>query len=188
MHSFMPEEVPQPLGWGTLNAWPDRHFYICHYIDMLDELPSAVQWAQTVSKLHILTENKGPMAPNGRGKFGFDATTHLGNVAVDNTWQDLWEALWTQQMRSLLEQEESLRGSNEEFTCLQIAFFEKVVPRLLRPLETGGRTIAPCLIHSDLWPGNIKPMANHRGICMFDSCTYWGHHEGTLLGPTESEC
>ena len=32
----------------------------------------------------------------------------------------------------------------------------KVIPRLLRPLETGGRQIKPSLVHGDLYSGNVS--------------------------------
>ncbi|KAK6824517.1 Ketosamine-3-kinase [Apiospora arundinis] len=34
-------------------------------------------------------------------------------------------------------------------------FFTRFIPRLLRPLETGGRQITPTLLHTNLWDGNI---------------------------------
>jgi hypothetical protein len=82
-------------------------------------------------------------------------------------------------MTSLLNQEELVNGTNSELTALKTALFGKVIPRYLGPLETEGRTIQPCLIHSDLWPGNIKPMAPSDELCMFDASAYWGHNEGS---------
>lgn len=173
LHSIVPEYVPKPLSWGTYKSEPDIHYYICDFVDMLDELPNAHKWGETISKLHLKSMGKSP-----NGKFGFSVTTHLANVPVNNNWNDSWEKFWTQQMSSLLEQEETIRGSNDEFGMLKSALYEQVIPRLLRPLETGGRRIEPCLIHSDLWPGNIKPRMDVDELCMFDACAYWGHNEG----------
>jgi fructosamine-3-kinase len=33
---------------------------------------------------------------------------------------------------------------------------KKVIPRLLDPLETDGRSIKPVLLHGDLWLGNVS--------------------------------
>lgn len=55
---------------------------------------------------------------------------------------------------------------------------EKVIPRLMRPLETGRRNIQPCLVHSDIWLGNVKPDAETEQPIIFDSCAFWGHNEG----------
>lgn len=174
LYSVIPEQVPKPLAWGSFKSRPDIHFYLCDFVDMLDDVPSARAWAETVASLHRKSMGKSP-----GGKFGFDVTTHLANVPVDNTWNGSWEVFWTQQIRSLLEQEETLRGHDQEFSVLKSALYSKVIPRLLRSLEAGGKSIQPCLIHSDLWPGNIKPKLHADGLCMFDGCAYWGHNEGT---------
>jgi protein-ribulosamine 3-kinase len=47
-------------------------------------------------------------------------------------------------------EEEVIHGQNDDLDELKKHLFEKVIPRLLRPLETGGRSITPCLIHTDL--------------------------------------
>lgn len=72
----------------------------------------------------------------------------------------------------MLEEEERSHGPDEELKILTAAMFEKVIPRLLRPLETGGRQIKPCLVHSDLWPGNVKPNAITDEPIIFDSCAF----------------
>jgi hypothetical protein len=41
-------------------------------------------------------------------------------------------------------------GADTEFNSVAEEFFEKVVPRLLRPLQSGGRSIKPTLVHGDL--------------------------------------
>ena len=54
----------------------------------------------------------------------------------------------------MLQLEEEARGSSEELKELSEQLLEKVIPRLLRPLETGPIALEPCLIHGDLWYGN----------------------------------
>lgn len=75
-------------------------------------------------------------------------------------------------MKRMLQAEVESHGPNEKLKELSDALFMKVTPRLLRPLETGGRQIQPCLIHSDLWPGNVKPDAETGDVHIFDSCAY----------------
>ena len=173
MYSAIPEHTPKPLAWGTYKSQPDVHFYICDFVDMLDNIPDPRSWGETIARLHQNSMGKSPC-----GKFGFHVTTHLANVPVANTWNKSWEVFWTQQMRSLFEQEETLRGVDKDFSNLKADLYKNVIPRLLRPLETGGRSVRPCLIHSDLWPGNVKPNAHDDKLCIFDACTYWGHNEG----------
>ena len=75
----------------------------------------------------------------------------------------------------MLELEELSQGKHdEEFEELKEKLRINIIPRLLRPLESGGRKVTPCLIHSDLWPGNCMPDADTDEIMIFDSCAYWG--------------
>ena len=173
IHSAIPEHAPKPLAWGTYKSQPDIHFYVCDFVDMLDDVPNPRRWGETIAKLHHNSMGKSP-----NGKDGFHVMTHLANVPVDNTWNGSWEVFWTQQMRSLLQQEEALCGPDDDFSNLEAGLYNIVIPRLLRPLETGGRSIKPCLIHSDLWPGNIKRKVHDDKLCVFDACAYWGHNEG----------
>jgi protein-ribulosamine 3-kinase len=48
-----------------------------------------------------------------------------------------------------------------------------VTPRLCRPLETGGRSIRPHLIHGDLWDGNASfvKITGLPVILMHTACT-----------------
>ena len=76
--------------------------------------------------------------------------------------------------------EETAPGKDDELDVLKGAVFEKVLPRLLRPLETTGRFIKACLIYFDLWPGKLKPDVHTGEILIFDSCAFWGHNEADL--------
>lgn len=173
LYAHLPKQVPKPVAWGTYASKPDTHFYMCEFVDMYDDLPPPREWARTVSTLHLNSMGKSPT-----GEFGFHVPTHLANVRVNNEWNSSWAAFWAQQMKSLFDQDERVNGPDAALECLKKAFFEKVIPRYLLPLETDGRSIQPCLIHSDLWPGNIKPKAATDELCMFDACAYWGHNEG----------
>lgn len=83
-------------------------------------------------------------------------------------------------MRQMFRIEEMAQGEDAELNVLKKDIFEKVIPKLLRPLETGGCSIKPCLIHSDLWPGNAMPDAQTGQIYIFDSCAFWGYNEADL--------
>ena len=56
--------------------------------------------------------------------------------------------------------------------------FGKVIPRLLRPLESEGRTLTPALAHGDLWCGNTGVVDEVTGDAMvFDPACFWAHNE-----------
>ena len=77
----------------------------------------------------------------------------------------------------MLELEKRAQGPSQKLEEVSVQIFEKVVPRLLRPLETAGNSIIPVLIHGDLWYGNCcTDNANDEPI-VFDACSCWAHNE-----------
>ncbi len=68
--------------------------------------------------------------------------------------------------------------TDQEMEDLSKKLIGLVVPRLLRPMETGGRSIIPVLVHGDLWPGNVKHDASTGRVMIYDSGACWGHNEG----------
>lgn len=41
LYNAIPQHVPKPLAWGAYCTQPDTYFYICEFIEMLDDVPSA---------------------------------------------------------------------------------------------------------------------------------------------------
>jgi protein-ribulosamine 3-kinase len=174
VYVYLPNNVPKPIAFGSYSSDPDVHFFMAEFHDMTDDLPDVHQLSVLIAKLHRDSMGKSP-----NGKYGYHVATHLGNIANDNTWTDTWEEFFTVAMRRMLMLEEKSHGQDPELTELSKALFEKVIPRLMRPLETGGRSIQPCLVHSDIWLGNVKPDAETEEPIIFDSCAFWGHNEGS---------
>ena len=54
---------------------------------------------------------------------------------------------------------------------------EKVVPRLLLPLQSEGRILKPCLVHGDCWDGNTAMDIRTGEAFVFDVCSFYGHNE-----------
>lgn len=67
------------------------------------------------------------------------------------------------------------------------ALKKHVIPRLLKPLQEGGRVLQPCLVHRDLWHKNIglsadvgDEVGNNDGqqpIVVYDAFMFYGHNE-----------
>ena len=173
---YAPRNVPKPVAWDAYQNESDIYFYLAEFHDMVARVPDPQRFVQIIAKVHQESKGKAPS-----GKFGFHVPTHLGNIPNDNAWEDTWEAFFTKAMRKMVDLEEASQGSSdEEFESLKAQLFSKVIPRLLRPLETGGRSVIPCLVHSDLWPGNCMPDLSTDEIIIFDSCAFWGHNEADL--------
>ena len=175
-YGYAPLNIPKPIAWGNHKSDEDMWFYLAEYHNMVDKVPDVQQFVAIIVKIHQESMGRSPT-----GKFGFDVKTHLGNVSVNNDWEETWEKFFTRIMKSMLEVEELSQGKEDyEFQQLMEKLITKVIPRLLRPLESEGRKVTPCLVHTDLWPGNCMPDADTGEIMIFDSCAYWGHNESDL--------
>ena len=159
-----------PIAYGTLDLDPSSSFFLTAYLNLSKEVPGPAQLAEVLKKLH--GESASPT-----GKFGFHVPTFNGVVPLVNDWCDTWEEYFARQLRADIEWEHSIRGPDPEFDATADEFFEKVIPRLLRPLQTGGRSIEPVLVHGDLWPGNVQIDGATQRIVLFDSCCCYGHNE-----------
>ena len=175
LYRYCPNHVPKPISWGSYESDPDTWFYICEFRDMVDEVPEPGEFVQIIVQIHKTTMGNSP-----EGMYGFHVDTHLANIPNDNTWQASWEVWFAQAMRKMIEFEEAAHGKDERMERLKGPLFEKVIPRLLRPLEVGDHSIKPCLIHSDLWPGNVMRDSDTNEVIIFDSCAFWGHNEADL--------
>lgn len=77
----------------------------------------------------------------------------------------------------MFEFEQEMHGHNEEMRDMHQIVLDKVVPRLLRPLETGGREIKPTIMHGDIWDGNTSVDATTKMPVIFDASGLYAHNE-----------
>lgn len=170
LHEAIPEATPAPIAWGTYTSDSNIHFFICQCVDVIDEIPDIETFTAKVAELHTKTSS-----PNG--KYGFTVPTYLGQMAQYNTWTDSWEDFFTVSMEKLMTTIEESQGPDEELREMFAQTMSKVVPRLLRPLETGGRQIKPCLVHGDLYSGNVSVDVETRRPMMYDAACLYAHNE-----------
>ncbi|KAM7206747.1 Fructosamine kinase domain containing protein [Rhypophila sp. PSN 637] len=150
IYKTVPDFAPQPLVWSTCTD-PDLHFLLFSFHELHKGLPSTDRLAYAVAQLHTL--NSGSTSPS-----------YNGVLPQDNTWTETWEEFYSRGMKRMLQLEEEARGPSEELEEISRPFLEKVIPRLLRPLEAEGRSIEP---------DTGEPM-------MFDASAFWGHNEYEL--------
>ncbi|KAL4883878.1 Fructosamine/Ketosamine-3-kinase [Aspergillus karnatakaensis] len=142
-----------------------------------NEIPTAKEFVTVIATIHRASAGH---SPNTLKPYGFHVPTHLAHIPNDNSWQATWEGFFAQAMKRMFDVEESVHGKEERLSRLKIELFGMVIPRLSRPLETRGRVVTPCLVHSDLWLGNVKVDAETRAVVVLDSCAFWGHNEADL--------
>ena len=115
------------------------------------------------------------MSPTG--KFGFHIGTCHARIrqAVDS-WDDSWCVLFSKHLGHIIQLAEPILNW-PEFGAVCKLTLEKVVPRLLLPLQSDGRNIKPCLVHGDCWDGNTAMDARTGEAFVFDICSFYGHNE-----------
>ncbi len=174
IYTLLPEFAPKPIAWGTYKTVPDTHFFLCEYREMIDEMPDPHKFTAHLAALH-----QNSKSPND--KFGFHITTYSGNLPQMNEWEESWETYFTKSMRSALKLEIEAKGPDSELDVLVPVLFDKVIPRLLRPLESEGRSVKPSLVHGDLWYANSGIDVNTDESLIFDACCFYAHNECKLM-------
>jgi len=140
---------------------------------MTADLPDIRAFSAMLAKLH----HDSMLDPNAPKKFGYDVMTHEGSMYQDIRWSNTWEELYSRRFQSFVDQELASQGPSEVVEELVLGLKEKVIPRLLRPLETHGRKLRPVALHGDIWCGNIATNAVTGEPVYFDPAVFWGHNE-----------
>ncbi|KAJ5650563.1 Fructosamine/Ketosamine-3-kinase [Penicillium longicatenatum] len=170
IYTVLPSFVPRPIACGTYGTIPDNHFILCEFREMTHGMPDPDEFAAQLSTLHGKS-----VSPNG--KFGFHITTYAGMLPQFVGWEDSWETFFAKSMRQALNLEIERKGPSEDLAVLSKALFERVIPRLLSPLECDGRTVKPSLVHGDLWHANAGIDVNNGKPLIFDACSFFAHNE-----------
>ena len=174
----VPGLVPLPVATGTYASYEDVHFYLASFVDMTDDVPELESFPAKVAEMHL----KG-VSPNG--KFGFAVPTCMGACAQQNEWTSSWEKSFSTILSTMFDFEQDMHGHDEDMRRMHRIMLEKVIPRLLRPLETGGRDIKPRIVHGDMWDGNTSVDATTDKPVIFDASGMYAHNEcGYLITNT----
>lgn len=80
-------------------------------------------------------------------------------------------------MQQMMAIKEESQGPDVKSEVLFGQINSKVIPRLLRPLETGGRQIEQRLVHGDLYSGNVSVDAATSGPILYDAACLYTHNE-----------
>ncbi|KAK3936652.1 Fructosamine kinase-domain-containing protein [Diplogelasinospora grovesii] len=174
IHAVLPDFAPRPIAWGTYQTIPQTYFFLCEFRYMCHphQMPDPVEFSHRLATIH--KESQSPT-----GKFGFHVTTFAGNLPQMVEWEDSWETFFSKSLREALDLEIAQRGgtTDPELEELAPVIFDKVIPRLLRPLESDGRSVKPSLIHGDLWYANSGVDDDTGDSLIFDACCFYAHNE-----------
>jgi fructosamine-3-kinase len=172
IYKTLPSIAPQPHGYGKCKA-EHAHFFLCDYLPLKPGLPDAVRLGEKLAELHRKSQSP-------TGQFGFHCTTFDGKLPLTTKWDSNWTSFFTRLMRDVYNLDVEVNGFWSELDNAMQAAFDKLIPRLLDPLTSEGRSIKPSLIHGDLWESNIGTHNATGEIYIFDACAYYAHHEKEL--------
>lgn len=173
IHSAVPGLCPNPLGWGQYASNRDVHFLLMPFIDLYDEAPDPETLPPKLAELH-----RNGVSPDGR--FGFHVPGAGGVLPLKLAQSTSWEDYLVRYLKYFFRAEQIAQGQRPaEMEQLLKTLFERIIPRLIRPLETGGREIIPRLLHTDLWSGNRAVNGDGEPV-IFDPCSIYGHNEMDL--------
>ncbi|KAI0191108.1 Fructosamine/Ketosamine-3-kinase [Astrocystis sublimbata] len=183
LYRFIPQNVPPPMALVTHESDPDRHSYLMEFVEMdADKLPGPKPFIQTIATLHRRSAGNSPS-----GMFGFGIDTKFAHLPIPKCWDLSWTSWWKQHMTNVFTCEARERGTRTQDEDQLVDYYlNEAIPRYIRPLESGSHRIRPTLLHTDLWPGNVKFKDDNETVCIFDANALWGHNEmelGLLANP-----
>jgi len=207
--AVIPDNAVRPIAWGYLSFSSDsgynsdifeetyppsrdspisvvpgqrRTWYLAPFLNLnQNKTPNPSDLIPVLKKLH-----RDPKSVSPNGMFGFHVDgLFLGPapmVCNSANWTASWEEFYLREFGASLDyaQQHLPTGHDAELAALGEEFMAKVIPRLLRPLQTGGRSIKPVLCHGDLWDGNVQVREDTGDAVLFDPCPYYGHGEMDL--------
>lgn len=181
IHNTIPDFIPTPIGFGRFGGQgPATYFYLAAYVDMdVTKTPDAQEFTSRLAALH-----KTSRSPHGQ--FGFHVTTCDGDRPHLVNWENDWAVFYRTMFLGVCERDINRNGPWPEFERAIHQVASKVIPRLLGNLSDGGRPVKPCIIHGDLWEGNVGIARKTEKSILFDAGSFYGHNE-MELGPWRCE-
>jgi len=169
IHAVSPTFVPEPYAWGRFDEpEPETYFLLAEFRDVGEQPPDPIRFTARLAELH-----RNSVSPTG--KFGFHTTTcHAKLTQITDCWEESWSVLYQKQLGHMVKLDLEKNGYWPEFKVVCDITLSKVVPRLLEPLQSEGRSIKPCLIQGDLWDENTATDMNTGEPFVFDACSMYG--------------
>jgi protein-ribulosamine 3-kinase len=172
IHAVSQELAPEPLAWGRYDQQqPETYFLVAPFCEIGIQPPDPAKFTTRLADMH-----KRSLSPYG--KFGFHVTTcHAILPQMTNLWEESWSALYQKQLAHMIKLDKEKHGIWPEFQHVCRLTIDKVIPRLLEPLQSDGRSIKPCLVHGDLWDENTATNMDTGEPFVFDTGSFYAHNE-----------
>ncbi|EAQ82890.1 hypothetical protein CHGG_11066 [Chaetomium globosum CBS 148.51] len=176
IHDIMPNFIPTPYAFGRYKAGkPAAYFYLSEFVDMdVTSAPDPAAWTARLAAMH-----KASVSPTG--KFGFPIKTCDGILAHTVDWDASWASFYRKLLLGACKLDLETNGPWPELKRATAQVCDVVIPMLLDNLRTAdGEAIKPCIIHGDLWEGNMGINTQTGDTLLFDAGSYFAHNEMEL--------
>jgi protein-ribulosamine 3-kinase len=174
IYSLIPCFVPKPRAWGKFKlADPETYFFLCDFVEMSNDMPDPVKFCARVAELHRIS-----VSPTG--KFGFHIPTVHGKTEQIVEWDSNWTRYFTKLISRFFARDLASNGPWPEYEAAFKRLVDNVIPQLLDPLQSDGRSIKPSLVHGDLWEGNATTDLITGEPMVFDAAVMYAHNEYEL--------
>jgi fructosamine-3-kinase len=175
IYSVMPDFIPTPVGFGKFSGQgPDAYFYVSEYVEMdVTTAPDPADFGRRLAQLH-----RASLSPSAN--FGFHVPTCDGDRAHVVAWEESWAVFFRNMFLGVCELDIKRNGPWPEYERAIRQVAGQVIPRLLNRLQEEGRSIKPCIIHGDLWEGNMGIRKKTGKSILFDAGSFYGHNEMEL--------
>ena len=148
-------KTPKTIATGNFK---NHNYLILEYIQPGNKL-NWIKFGENLALMHQITNQK----------FGLDYDNYIGSIQQINNYEDSWEEFYANRRilhLTILARDRQLLNSNEA----------KRIEQLCNKLENLVPKNKPCLIHGDLWSGNLISDKNNDPV-LIDPAVYYGHPE-----------
>ncbi|KAI3393387.1 hypothetical protein diail_4316 [Diaporthe ilicicola] len=174
LYKSAPTLVARPIGWGKLKSMvPPTYFLLMEFRDLVLGLPNPAKLGKGLAEMHMNSESP-------TGMFGFGIQTFDGARLQSVAWDPSWTSFFSKLLAEAYRQDTETNGEWPELKLVFERVQSHLIPRLIGVLETDGKSVTPCLIHGDLWDGNVATDANTGDPVIFDCAAYYAHNEMEL--------
>ena len=171
LYKFAPGFVPKPYTWGKLNVSdPEMYYLLMDFIKMTNQNPDPIQLCTKLVGMHQASVSPTSM-------FGFHVVSCPGKLTQQTTWNPSWVDYYVQLLRGAMQLDTEVNGKWKTLTQCVDRLISHVVPNVLGPLESDGRTVKPCLLHGNLWDGNIGTVFETGEVYVFAASAHYAHNE-----------
>lgn len=171
IHSVSPTIAPRVYAWGKFSKeTPPTYFMLAEFREVGEQPPDPIKFTARLAELH-----RNSVSPSG--KFGFHVTTCHGRLTQVVDWDESWASLYRKQLAHMIKLDEDKHSDWPEFQQVCQLILNKVIPRLLDPLQSNGQNIKPCLVQGDLWDENTATDMNTGEPFIFDAGSFYAHNE-----------